>query len=57
MHAEEVLESIDETSPLRALIDGDVMAQTDEWREVPLDRWRALLKPIDTAQTERQIGG
>jgi hypothetical protein len=42
MHAEELLESIDETAQLRALIDGEVMAQTDEWREVPLERWRAL---------------
>jgi hypothetical protein len=43
MHAKEVLERVDETAPLRALIDGEVMAQTEEWREVPLDRWRVLL--------------
>ncbi len=43
MHAKEVLERVDETAPLRALIDGEVMAQTEEWREIPLDRWRVLL--------------
>jgi hypothetical protein len=25
------------------LIDGEVMAQTEEWREIPIERWRALL--------------
>jgi len=48
MHAKELLEIIDETAQLRALqlralIDGEVMAQTEEWREVPLERWRVLL--------------
>jgi hypothetical protein len=40
--AKELLERIKETAPLRALIDGEVMAQTDEWREVSIEQWRAL---------------
>ena len=44
-HAKEILEIAAETAPLRALIDGEVLAQTDEWREIPLEQWRALVPP------------